>query len=183
MVFERVESETGYSLIFYVRSKKAVIVLVDPSRRQALRPTSRGVLSKPNEMTFTITFTFDSPGDRKNPLYVDFKVASILTIDYLNDQLDAFLETTHNAKRAELEEVLEQAFEDAINAVQEDGLQVFKENFGEQVGSIAKVAGYEYKSGAKDEAGQQEYPSYQWIQVWHHYKKDNQELTGQKQIG
>jgi uncharacterized glyoxalase superfamily protein PhnB len=184
LAFTLTESETGYDLVFYVRARKLVIVLVNPAERRALRPITRGVVDRPNAVTITVTLTVDTPTARQgHPLYVDFKGSTIFTVDYMNDQIDAFLETIPNALRSELEDLVRNEFDNIRDKLIEETREVFTEQFGKELAIVSDVSGIEYKAGRALEANDQDYPEMHWIQIWHHFKNDQQEEVGDREIG
>jgi hypothetical protein len=101
-------------------------------------------------ITISVAIVFESKGRKHNPLYVDVKCETYRPVDE------------------------EKSVEEIEKELASAGIEIITSHFGEDVASMAKVAGIEHKSEVIDEI----YPEYHWYLVWHHYKNDQKEEDG-----
>lgn len=171
MAFYFVDADTGHELLFFLRRGEVVIM----ERYPADAEFPRRFIKRLHEVTFTVTLTVDSfPGARSNPLYVDFKLASILTDTFLNRVLEVLVSAQFLIS---IEDIRNEIHKD-VQAVLDAGKDIFVENFGQPIKDFIRIGGVEYKAGSAEEAEGWEYSNFHWLQIWHHYKNDEKELDG-----
>jgi hypothetical protein len=159
MAFTLIDADTGYEILFFTIRGNLRIMVRHPRTHRFVRAIQ--------EFSVGITITFDYPlSQNEKPIYMDFKMITIVTRDFLvesdGSDLEGMEETIQFVRDREIER----------------GRDIVARRFGEEIGAIAQLAGIEYKAEPTEETNGQEYPQAHWILVWHHYKHDEQEQTG-----
>lgn len=164
MAFTFTDADTGDNILFYLNRGNLWIMVTNPRNGRFIRRTDR--------ISIGVTLTFDYPkGVVNNPIYVDFKMATEVTAEFLMESNPQDLEGVRETIQFIRGRLIERSRERLA------------ELFGERVSALAEVIGIEYKAEPTEETNGQEYPMAHWILIWHHYKADEQEKMGDEYIG
>lgn len=174
IVYRYIHAETGEEIVAFYRKGIIYVYVRDPVTKRFIR----GV----KWLTIAVTRVFDYPprdAKKRNPLYVDIKLATTIMAEDLTK-----IDDIEDEMKKEAEAKLRDFFSEQIAAlstpeVREEYDGIPPRDKMPTPTCVAGEVGVEYVDVPIDET----YPEYRYWLVWHHYAADCREETGRGILG